>query len=354
MADLTYAPELKPPPAEEALDTTRLLPWLRAHLPEAKGEPEVWRFTGGHANLTYLLRFGDREYVLRRPPLGPVAPGSHDMRREHLVLSRLHEAYELAPRSFLLCEDETVIGAVFVVGERRRGFTIRTELPSSLQGRPELCRKLGENMIGALADLHRVDPAAVGLAGLGQPDGFVARQLVGWARRWEAARDPARPDTAALTRWLEAGTPQSHQVSLLHNDYKLDNVLLSLDENWRPEAVLDWDMCTRGDPLVDLGYLLNYWAEPGDPAAWTQAAAMPTDQPGFPNRAEAIALYAERTGFNVGNVTWYRVFAMFKLAVILQQIYIRFLRGQTTDPRFADFGARTDTLLHKAEATAGL
>lgn len=354
MAEMGYAPELKLPPAEEALDTTRLLPWLRARLPAATDAPEIWRFTGGHANLTYLLRFGDAEYVLRRPPLGPVPPGAHDMRREHLVLSRLHEAYALAPRSFLLCEDLAIIGAVFMVVERRRGFTIRTELPAALQGQTAPCRKLGESLVHALADLHLVDPGAVGLQGLGQPEGFLARQLAGWARRWEAARDPARPDTAALLAWFAAAIPHSRRVSLLHNDYKLDNVLLDLTTPWQPSAVLDWDMCTRGDPLMDLGYLLNYWAEPGDPAAWTAAAAMPTAQPGFPNRAEAIALYAARTGFDVDDLTWYRVFAMFKLAVILQQIYIRFLRGQTTDPRFADFGVRADALLRKAAMTAGL
>ncbi len=207
-------------------------------------------------------------------------------------------------------------------------------------------------MIEALAGLHRVDPARVGLDQLGQPDGFVARQLAGWVRRWEAARDDDRPDTAALVRWLHAGTPALGRVSLLHNDYKLDNLLLAADDPGRLVAVLDWDMCTRGDPLMDLGYLLNYWAEPGDAAAMRGAASMPTWRPGFPSREQAVALYAARTGFDVGGLAWYRAFAAFKLAVILQQIYARFLRGQTTDARFADFGRRVDALIAKAELVA--
>ena len=334
------------------LDTTRLLPWLRDRLPGADGVPEVWRFIGGHANLTYLLRYGAAEYVLRRAPLGPVPPGAHDMRREHLVLSRLYDSYPLAPRSFLLCEDEAIIGAIFLVAERRRGMTIRNELPPGLLGRPERNRVLGENVIHALADLHLVDPAQVGLEALGQPEGFVARQLAGWTRRWNAALDRERPETGALLEWLQARIPQSRQVCLLHNDYKLDNVLLSLADPATPVAVLDWDMCTRGDPLMDLGYLLNYWAEKDDKAEWIAAASMPTWHDGFPTRDEAIAIYAARTGFDVGALGWYRVFAVFKLAVILQQIFIRYLRGQTTDARFADFGGRIDVLLRKAEALA--
>ena len=226
-------------------------------------------------------------------------------------------------------------------------------MPPSLQNQPATCRKLGENLIDALAALHRVDPASVGLDTLGQPDGFVARQLAGWARRWDAARDPARPETRPLTDWLQARLPHSTRVSLLHNDYKLDNVLLSHDDPARLVAVLDWDMCTRGDPLMDLGYLLNYWAEPGDPPERPRPPPCPPPD-GFPSRAEAIELYIDRTGFDVADLDWYRVFAMFKLAVIIQQIYIRYVRGQTTDARFAEFGTRVDSLLRKAELLAGV
>lgn len=344
-------PEIKTPSSEEALDTARLLPWLQGRLPGAEGAPEVWRFVGGHANLTYLLRFRAREYVLRRPPLGTLAPGAHDMAREHRVLSRLHAAYPLAPRSYLFSDDASLIGAPFLIAERRHGVTLPgADLPDHLRGDLGFARRLGHALIDSLAALHRVDPASVGLDDLGNPDAFVARQLAGWTRRWHAAEGP---DAGALLAWLEAHLPASSATTLLHNDYKLDNLLLSANDPAAPVAVLDWDMCTRGDPLMDLGYLLNYWSEPGDPQAWITASAMPTWQPGFASRAEAIARYAERTGFDVSPLPWHRAFAAFKLAVILQQIYIRYRRGQTTDARFAPFGSRVDVLLRKAETLSG-
>jgi aminoglycoside phosphotransferase (APT) family kinase protein len=346
--------ETKPPPPEEALDIPRLEAFLHGRLPGAQGALEAWRFTGGFANLTYLLRFGDREFVLRRPPLGPVAPGSHDMRREHQVLSRLPDAYPLAPRSLLLCEDESVIGAVFAIAERRRGIAITTELPEQYRNRPELNRRIGEMLIDALADLHKVDPAAVGLQDLGRPEGFVGRQLDGWSRRWEAALDRPYPQTQPLLDWLRAGLPRPQAAGLLHNDYKLDNLLVDPVDPARAVAVLDWDMCTRGDPLLDLGYVLNYWVEPGDDPSWMRAAAMPFWHKGFPSRAEAVQRYAARTGFDVSGVRWYLVFAIFKLAVIIQQIFIRYVRGQTTDERFADFGLRVQALMDKAVTAAGI
>ena len=345
--------EFAPALPEEALDLARLAPWLRARL-GTDGPIEAFRFTAGHANLTYLLRIGGAEFVLRRPPLGPVPPGAHDMRREHRVLSGLHAAYPLAPRSLLLCEDESVIGAVFMVVERRRGRVIETELPEEYAGQPELAWRIGTMLIDALADLHKVDPAAVGLDGLGRPDGFIARQLEGWTRRWHASAERERPDVARLLSWLERGLPGPAPTVLLHNDFKLDNLLVDPTDPGRAVAVLDWDMCTRGDPLLDLGYLLNYWAEPGDDPAWIAAAAMPFWNPGFPSRAQAIARYAERTGFDVSRVRWYTVFAAFKLAVIIEQIFVRYLRGQTSDPRFAVFGGRVDALLRKAETMADI
>ena len=340
-------------PPEEALDFTRLEPWLRSHL-AATGPISARRFTAGHANLTYLLTVGGQEFVLRRPPLGPVPPGAHDMRREHRVLSVLNAVYPLAPRSLLLCEDETVIGAVFMLAERRHGIVIETDLPPQFANQPALAQRIGTMLIDALADLHQVDPAAVGLQDLGRPEGFIARQFDGWSRRWIAAAARERPDVTHLLAWLEAGLPATSPTVLLHNDFKLDNLLLDAQDPARPTAVLDWDMCTRGDPLLDLGYLLNYWAEPDDDPSWIAAAAMPFWNPGFPTRADAIARYAARTGFDVDRIGWYYVFAIFKLAVILEQIFVRFLRGQTTDPRFANFGPRIDALIAKADAIAGL
>jgi aminoglycoside phosphotransferase (APT) family kinase protein len=344
---------------DEHLDTSRLAPYLRAHLPGAEGPLQVRQFGGGKANLTYLLRFGENEFVLRRPPLGPIPPGAHDMAREHRVLSALHRCYPLAPQSLLLCEDAAIIGAVFIVEERRRGFVIRDDIPEEFAGRPALNRRVGEALVDALADLHRVPPAAVGLGDLGHPEGYVERQLQGWTRRWQAAQGGEEAARSArewrpVIDWLGARLPQSDAASLLHNDYRLDNCLLDSADPGHIVAVLDWDMCTRGDPLADLGYLLNYWVEPEDPPEWRAIAAMPTWRPGFPSREEAILRYAARTGFEVGAIGWHQVFAAFKLAVIIQQIYIRYVRGQTQDQRFRHYWRRVLGLAEKAQGLADL
>jgi aminoglycoside phosphotransferase (APT) family kinase protein len=343
---------------DERLDTSRLEPYLRARLPGAEGKLSVAQFHGGKANLTYLVRFGEQEFVLRRPPLGPIPPGAHDMRREHRVLSVLHRRFPLAPQSLLLCEDESVIGALFIVEERRRGFVIRDDIPDEFAGAPELNRRIGFALIDALADLHRVDAAEIGLDGLGRVEGYLERQLSGWTRRWEASLGGpedarSRGGMAPVLDWLARTLPKERAGALLHNDYRLDNCLLDTADPARIVAVLDWDMCTQGDPLADLGYVLNYWVEPGDDPEWRAIAAMPTWRGGFPSRAEAIECYAAKTGSNVGDVLWYQVFAAFKLAVIIQQIYVRFVRGQTQDARFAEYWRRVLGLAAKARVLIG-
>ena len=340
-------PEVMAVRSDEQLDLARLEPWLRAHLPDMAGPLTLQQFGGGHANLTYLLRFGDTEYVLRRPPLGPIAPTAHDMRREHRVLVRLGEAFPLAPRSYALCTDPEILGADFHVMERRRGIVIRKELPARLEGRPALNRRVGEMLIDVLADLHQVDAGSVGLDDLGRPDGFAQRQLDGWGRRWHAAKDQTVPDVDRMLRWLEAAVPTPQATALLHNDYKLDNLLVDADDPASPVAVLDWDMTTRGDPLMDLGYLLNFWNEAGDDPCWHQVSGMPTNHEGFLTRAEVVERYARRTRLNLDGVAWYHVFGVFKLVVIIQQIYIRFLREQTHDQRFAHYDDRVRDLARK-------
>ena len=354
---MTDDPELIPIRADEGLDVERLAAYLRGRLPGAEGALTLGQFGGGHANLSYLLHYdtrdGAREFVLRRPPLGPVAASSHDMSREHRVLSRLHRVFDLAPECFLLCQDTAVIGAPFMVMERRRGRVIRGDLPERFLDDPALARRIGEMMIDCLAAFHGVDAQAAGLGGLGRPEGFAARQLDGWSGRWHQAKDHDHAAMDRLIAWLAAGLPQPGETTLIHNDYKLDNLLVDADHPDRAVALLDWDMCTRGDPLMDLGYLLNYWVEAGDPRAWRAAAAMPTWRPGFPSRAEAAARYAQATGFELGDLLWYRVFGAFKIAVILQQIHIRWRRGQTRDQRFADMGKRVETLIEKGLTLAG-
>ena len=349
-AGRAHDPEVIAVRSGEQLDLARLEPWLRAHLPGTRGSLTVRQFGGGHANLTYLVRFGDTEYVLRRPPLGPIAPTAHDMGREHRVLARLGDAFPLAPRSYALCTDPAILGVDFHVMERRRGMVIHEELPARWARRPELNRRVGEMIVDVLADLHRVDPATVGLDDLGRPDGFARRQLDGWGRRWHAARDREVADVDRMVRWIEAAVPAPQVAALLHNDYKLDNLLVDADDPAIPVAVLDWDMTTRGDPLMDLGYLLNFWNEAGDDPRWHQVSRMPTHHDGFPTRAEVIERYAHRTGLDLEQVAWYHVFGVFKLVVIVQQIYIRFLREQTQDHRFAPYGERVRDLARKGVA----
>ena len=344
-------PELIAVRPDEQIDVRRLEPWLRAHLPTTNGPLTVRQFGGGHANLTYLVRFGSTEYVLRRPPLGPIAPTSHDMAREHRVLARLGQAFPLAPTSYVLCKDSSVLGADFHVMERRRGFVIRADLPPMLKGKSDSVRRLSEMIIDTLADLHTVDTQQVGLSDLGRPEGFVGRQLRGWSARWQAAIDRELSSVTQLIGWLNDAVPVTRTSTLLHNDYKLDNVLIDSSDPTCATAVLDWDMCTRGDPLMDVGYLLNFWVESGDDPTWRDA--MPSYEMGFLSRRDLVERYAQRTGFDVTDVQWYYAFGVFKLIVILQQIYIRFLRGQTKDQRFVTLGRRVEGLAKKGLVVAG-
>ncbi len=350
-------PELRAERADEKLPLARLDPYLRDRLPATEGALRVAQFGGGKANLTYLLAFEtDRvtsEYVLRRPPLGPVAPSAHDMGREHRVLSRLAEHFALAPMCYLHCTDKAIIGAEFQVMERRRGQVIREVIPEGDRD-PETLQGIGQMLIDVLADFHRLDRQAVGLGDLGHPPGFVERQLEGWAKRWHAAVEEPNPAMDRLIAWLRDRLPTSHHESLLHNDYKLDNLLLDGADPTRAVAILDWDMGTSGDPLMDLGYLLNQWVEEDDDPAWIEASHMPSHTPGFPRRVEAIERYARRTGFTVDAIDWYHAFAAMKFAVIIQQIYIRYRRGQTQDERFADFGQRAQNFVDKGAMIAGL
>ncbi|MBV8637349.1 MAG: phosphotransferase family protein [Candidatus Eremiobacteraeota bacterium] len=328
---------------EERLDASRLEPFLRERL-GVTGEFTLRQFGGGHANLTYLVRFGDDEFVLRRPPLGPVPERAHDMRREHAVLSKLYTAFPLAPRSYLLCTYHEIIGADFVIEERKHGVAIRRDLPARFHGDAEFAQRLGHAIVDTLADLHRVDVPGTGLTELGHPDGYVTRQLDGWAKRWNAARTNETIDASALLEWLRGRLPPSPVAALVHNDYKLDNMLLDPHDPAKIVALLDWDMCTYGDPLMDVGYVLALWPEAGDPEAF-RAWGMPSWREGFPTRREVVARYAQATGFDVSHVPWYHIFNIFRFAVILQQIYKRYEAGQTHDERFAPFGTQANGLV---------
>ena len=338
----------------EAPEPGRLAGYLRERIPGLPaGEVEVRQFPAGASNLTYLLRVGGWEGVLRRPPLGPVAARAHDVLREAAILERLHPAFPLAPAPYAVCDDPAVLGAPFFVMERRRGVVLDQRLPSTLAAVPEVGRRVAEGMVDTLAALHAVDYRAAGLAEIGRPDGFLRRQTSGWIGRYEAARTEDVPEVEPLARWLEARVPESPPPTLIHNDYKLNNLLLDPADPGRVTAVLDWEMSTLGDPLLDLAVALGYWIEAGDPPPLRGLLPTVTTGPGFPTRAELVRRYAERSGRDVGALGWYLVFAYFKLAVIVQQIHARWARGQTRDPRFALLGERARTLILHAHGLAG-
>jgi aminoglycoside phosphotransferase (APT) family kinase protein len=253
-------PEVAPVRAGEEFDTGKVEVYLKEQLAGLEGPMEVLQFPGGHANLTYLLRFGDRELVLRRPPLGPVAPRSHDMAREYRVLSRLADRFPPAPHAYLLCEDPSVIGATFLIMERRRGLVMRGLVPAELDRHPDARRRMSFALVDVMAAFHDVDYEELGLGDLGKPEGYVERQVHGWKGRWERAKHQDLPVFDELYEWLVANLPPSTKPTLVHNDLKFDNVMFDPDDPDHVEAILDWDMTTLGDPLIDLGTLVCYWA----------------------------------------------------------------------------------------------
>ncbi len=327
----------RPPRDGEGLDLDQLEPYLRQHLPELEAALEIEQFPSGFSNLTYLVRSGDVELVLRRPPFGNLVKSAHDMGREYRVLAKLNRVYPLAPRPYLHCGDESILGAPFYVMERRRGVILRKELPPGLDLSPPVAAGLGEAFIDNLATLHTLDHEAAGLADLGKPEGYVERQVGGWAKRYQRVRTDSWAELDQVAAWLHAKRPaETGAASLVHNDYKYDNLLLDPSDLTRIVAVLDWEMCTVGDPLMDLGTTLAYWTEAGDDERWRASGFGPTSLPGSPTRRQLAERYSRRTGFDVSNLTYYFCFGLFKLAVIVQQIYYRFFKGHTRDPRFAE------------------
>jgi aminoglycoside phosphotransferase (APT) family kinase protein len=349
--DAADRPEVAPVRPDEALDWNRLEAYLRAHLPDLGDGFEVLQFPNGSANLTYLVRAGGRDMVVRRPPFGRIAPGAHDMRREFRALDGLWRHFDRAPRPYLFCADHDVIGSDFLVVEYRHGVVVWDHIPAAMAHHPDAGRRLGRAVVDALADLHGLAPAAVGLADLGRPVGFVERQVSGWRKRWELV------DTGRVALMNDVGErlaatmpPDSAEIraSVLHNDFKLDNCQFDPADPDRVASIFDWDMATVGDPLVDLGTLLNYWPDPDD-----RDDDRPLHQPGLedmglPPRAEVVERYAARSGVDVTAVAWYEAFATWKTCVVLEQLYQRWVRGESTDPRMAERGQPVARLAARA------
>ncbi len=338
---------------EDAFDVAALHRWLSGEVDGLAGLPEVRQFGGGASNLTYLLRYPDRDLVLRRPPAGQKAAGAHDMAREFRVQQRLRPHYPYVPRVLALCQDPAVLGADFYVMERVEGLILRGRLPSGLDLTEQQGRDLGTHAVDSLVELHGVDAAAAGLSDLGKGLGYVGRQVAGWSARYRAARTDDVPDFASVMAWLDAHQPADVGICLVHNDFRLDNLVLD-PATLTVRGVLDWEMATLGDPLMDLGGALAYWVQADDDEVMRLSKRQPTDLAGMPTRAEVVARYAARTGVEVGDWPFYEVFGLFRLAAIAQQIYYRYVAGQTTNPAFQHFGLFVGYLEQRCRGVAGL
>ena len=336
-------------PVTDQQDWSSLETWFQRELPELGGALHVEQFTGGHANLTYSVAVGATELVVRRPPFGDLAPGAHDMAREFRVLHGLGPVFDPAPRALAYCDDVSVIGAPFLVVERRHGLVVRDEIPAELSDSPDAPRRISMALVDALAELHAIDPEQIGLGGLGRPDGFVERQLAGWHARWHRIDTGADIDPLfdEVHRRLASTRPRSQRVSVLHNDYKLDNAMFTPGEPDRVSSIFDWDMATLGDPLVDLGTLLGYWKAPDDPT--DRAPTIELDMAGFPSHNDIAERYAS-AGHDVDAIDWYEAFALWKHAAVLAQLHQRFVAGDSTDDRLRRLGDHVEPIVELADS----
>ena len=319
----------------ETLDPEKLAPFLKEKLPHLDGLLTVKQFPSGFSNLTYLIRVGDRELVLRRPPFGANIKSAHDMSREYRILSHLINIYPKVPKPYLYCEDDSVLGTPFYVMERLSGVILRPQMPSEMIPSPTLMGHIANALIDNLSDLHALDYEAAGLSDFGKPLGYVERQVVGWNKRYLRSKTDEIDDMEQTAVWLADNIPTESGATLIHNDYKYDNLVLDTADWANIIGVLDWEMATIGDPLMDLGTTLAYWVQPDDPQALLALQFSPTALPGNPTRDELVERYARKSGRDVSNLTFYYVYGLFKLAVIVQQIYYRYKKGYTQDPRFA-------------------
>jgi len=315
----------------EELDTAKLSAYLAQQF--GAGEVSVAQFPGGHSNLTYLVRHGDREYVLRRPPFGSKVKSAHDMGREFTVLTKLSAVYERAPRPFAYEPTGDVLGAPFYLMERRHGVVLRKALPETLAIDLPKVRQVCNLLVDALVDLHAVDYTAAGLGEFGKPVGYIERQVTGWSKRYVDSQTDDIPAVTECAAWLAAHLPAEGAPALIHNDFKFDNVIYDSSLE-RITGVLDWEMATIGDPLMDLGTSLSYWAEANDPVSFYQLPFGPTSKPGMMTRKDFAERYLERSGRHADNLVFYYAFGLWKTAVVLQQIYYRWKKGLTSDPRF--------------------
>ncbi len=335
MADLTD--QGGPVRAGEALDAAAVTAWLLPHLPDLAGQPEVTQYAGGASNWTYRLRYANHDLILRRPPAGTRAKSAHDMAREFRVQQALKPVFPWVPNLVALCQDEAVLGVDFYVMERIAGLIPRARMPRGLVLSPDQARQLCLNWVDKLAELHAVDTAIPALAALGKGAGYAQRQIAGWSDRYEKARTWNVPSYAGVRAWLRDHTPADVAPCVIHGDWRLDNVVLDPAEPARIIGVLDWEMATLGDPLMDLGNALAYWVQADDGWILRTTRRQPSHLPGMLTRREIVARYLAQTGRTVDNWAFYEVYGLFRLAVIAQQIYYRYHHKQTRNPAFRNF-----------------
>ena len=326
----------------EELDAKAVSNWLREQGVDVEGDPTVTQFSGGASNWTYRLQYegeGDsQDLILRRPPKGTKAKSAHDMVREYTVQKALKDAYPYVPKMVALCTDEDVIGADFYVMERMEGIIPRANLPKGVDLNEAQTRELCTNVIDALIELHEVDYTKYpDLVNLGRGEGYCERQVTGWDKRYVKAKTPNVPSFALVRQWLGKHTPADSKTCLIHNDWRFDNVILAADDPTKVIGVLDWEMATLGDPLMDLGSALAYWIEEDDNIIMQQSRRQPTHLKGMMTRDEVVTYYLEKTGLKIDNWTFYEVFGLFRLAGIVQQIYYRYYNKQTSNPAFKNF-----------------
>jgi aminoglycoside phosphotransferase (APT) family kinase protein len=320
----------------EELDNSAVEAFLKDSIKGLDGPLSIKQFPSGFSNLTYFIKVGDRDMVLRRPPFGKKAKTAHDMNREYRILNALHPVFPYCPQPLTYTEEDHIMGCPFYVMERIPGIIFRKDLPKEMTFSAGQARLLCENMIDLHHRMHTLDYQAIGLADFGKPEGYVKRQVEGWSRRYRDARTPDVPDFESVMAWLDENQPlDSNYSGIIHNDYKFDNLVLNPENPVEITGILDWEMATIGDPLMDLGCSIAYWINREDAEDVQLMRMMPTNAEGMMTRKELVDLYIDKSGREINNFNFYYCFGLFRLAVIAQQIYYRFYHGQTKDKRFA-------------------